>query len=115
MNAKATGVVLSVLCTEDDLHRFSRRLAATVNQSSMHLSSVIATGSQIYPIRIDTIRHSPTLLRCEFRMRNTGSSVGEFDAHNVISRLRNCQVLEAQFIDDNGNNVGTIHTYSAAS
>lgn len=115
MNFTATGVVLSILCMEDDLHRFCRRLSAAVNQGSMHLNSVVATGSQIYPVRVDTIRYSPTLLRCEFRMRHAGHKVSEFDAHALIARVRNCQILDSQFVDEDGNPVGPVQKYSVAS
>jgi hypothetical protein len=109
MNNKGTAhaLVVSVLCVEDDLQRFSRRLASQVNQSRMHLASVLATGTQVYPVRVDSLRGTASILRCEFRMRNTGAPVTMHEAGDVMRRITGAQVLEAHMVDGDGNSVGT--------
>lgn len=108
-------VVVSILSVEDDLQRFSRRLAAEVNQGPLHLARVVATGTQVYPVRLDTLRDSATLLRCEFRMRHAATPISIEVARGLLERIRSHQVLEAQLIDDHGMVIGPVEEFSVAS
>jgi len=115
MSNEPKGLVVSILCVEDDLQRFCRRLVAIVNHGPMHLARVVATGSQIYPTRSDTIRDSATLLRCEFRMRNSGTSVDEDEARKLLDRISVYQLLDSHLVDESGVNIGPADRFAAAS
>lgn len=106
MSNRPMGVVVSILCTDDDPQRFSRRLVAMVNHGPMHVSHVVAAGLQIYPVRVDTLRGSATLLRVEFRMRNSGTPVGEADIRDLFQRIASLEVLDSHLFDANGVNLG---------
>ena len=115
MRIEPKGLVVSILCVDDDLQRFCRRLVSIVNHGPMHLARVVATGSQIYPTRSDTIRDSATLLRCEFRMRNTGTTVDENEARKLLDRIAVYQVLDSHLVDESGVNIGPVDKFAAAS
>lgn len=115
MTIEPKGLVVSILCVDDDLPRFCRRLVSIVNHGPMHLARVVATGSQIYPTRSDTIRDSATLLRCEFRMRNTGTTVDENEARKLLDRISVYQVLDSHLVDESGVNIGPVDNFAAAS
>lgn len=115
MSIEPKGLVVSILCVEDDLQRFCRRLVSIVNHGPMHLARVVATGSQIYPTRSDTIRDSATLLRCEFRMRNSGTTVNEDEARKLLDRISVYQVLDSHLVDESGVNIGPVDKFAAAS
>ena len=115
MTSKPMGMVVSILCVEEDLQRFCRRLVGLVNHGPMHLAQAIATGSQVYPTRSDTVRGSATVLRCEFRMRNTGLPVGEVDALGLLDRISTHQILDSHLIDASGTNLGPVQNFAVAS
>jgi hypothetical protein len=100
-------LMVSLLCVDDDLQSFSRRLASQVNQSRMFLASVLATGTQVYPFRVDSIRGTASRLECTFRMRNTGSAITDADANDTLSRIEGCQILEARLVDESGVDIGS--------
>lgn len=108
-------LMVSVMTTDDDLRAFSRRLAALVNNGPMHLAQVLATATQVYPVRSDSISGSATLLRCELRMRRTGVPVTEQAAYDVLERLRSCQLVEAHYLDERGLSIGPVDVMLQAS
>lgn len=108
-------LVASIMCVDDDLQQFCRRLVTLTSPGTMHLSQVVATGAQIYPVRVDTIRGTATLLRCEFRMRKTGSAVTPLDATALLDRIRSCHVLDSYLVDSRGVNLGPVEPYPVAS
>ena len=83
--------------------------------SSMHLTQVIATGSQVYPFNQRSVRGTAALLQCEFRMRNSGTSITEDDARKLLDRISSCQVLDSYLVDDLGVKVCAINPMSIAS
>ncbi len=101
-------LVVSLLTIDDDLRSFSRRIASMVNSGPMHLAHAVATGIQVYPIRSDSVGGTATLLRCEFRMRQTGILVSEQAACGVLERLRSHQILDAHYVDQYGVNLGGV-------
>lgn len=115
MAAEPMSLVTSILCPEEDVHAFCRRLVAKVNDGPMHLASVITSGSQIYPVRVDSIGFAPTILRCEFRMRNTGTSVSAAHACDLLDRLSGHQILDSHFVDKHGSVVRPFNDYLVAS
>lgn len=115
MSSSPMGMIVSIMCAEDDLQRFSRRLASMVNPSPMHLTQVIATGSQVYPFNQRSVRGTAALLQCEFRMRNSGTSITEDDARKLLDRISSCQVLDSYLVDDLGVKVCAINPMSIAS
>ncbi len=108
-------VVVSLVAGDDDPRAWCRRLAAEVNHGSMHLARVIATGTQVYPVRNDTWSGTATVLRCEFRMRNTGTPATAEAAHALLARLQHHQMLEAYFVDAYGTALGPVDALRAAS
>jgi hypothetical protein len=114
-NISPLGLVTSILCPEEDVHGFCRRLVTKVNDGPMHLASVITSGSQIYPVRVDAIGFAPTILRCEFRMRNTGTPVSAADACDLLDRLSGYQILDSHFVDKHGSVVRPFNDYLVAS
>ena len=108
-------LMVSVMTTDDDLRGFSRRLASLVNHGPMHLAQALATATQVYPVRTDSISGTATLLRCEFRMRRSGSPVTEQAAFDVLERLRTCQLLDAHYLDDRGLSLGPVDVMPQAS
>ena len=115
MNGEPMALVTSILCPEEDVHAFCRRLVTRINGGPMHLASVITSGSQIYPVRIDAIGFAPTILRCEFRMRNTGTSVSAAHACDLLDRLSGHQILDSHFVDKHGSVVRPFNDYLVAS
>jgi len=73
--AEPDTVTISVLCAEESLASFCRRLAAAVNPGPMHLARVFAVATQVYPVRVDAMWGEATVLNCEFRMRRAGAAV----------------------------------------
>ena len=114
-NGEPMTLVTSILCPEEDVHAFCRRLVAQVNNGPMHLASVVTSGSQIYPVRVDAIGFAPTILRCEFRMRNTGTPVSAADACDLLDRLSGHQILDSHFVDKHGLVVRPFNDYLVAS
>jgi hypothetical protein len=111
----AQSMVVSILCADDELQRFSRRLASKVNPSRLHLASVIAAGTQIYPFRTDSLKGVAVLLQCEFRKRNSGSTVTPEDAHDVLERLDGYQVIGATLLAADGSHIGMPSQLRSAS
>ncbi len=87
MKKTAKLLIVSLLCAEDDLKAYCRRLVAFTNNSSMYLARVVATGTQVYPESATSITGLTAVLTCEFRMRNTGTDVDEQAARDVLSRI----------------------------
>lgn len=108
-------VVVSILCIDDEPQSFCRRLASVVNHGRMHLAQVVSTGSQIYPVRTDSVRGSATLLRCEFRMRESGIDVSDEDVRGLLERISTYQVLDSFLIDGHGVNIGPASDFAQAS
>jgi hypothetical protein len=92
--------ILSIVCTDDDLPTFGRRLACAVNDSCMHLMGVYELATQVYPIRTDSVRGVATITRCEFKMRNTGQSISEYALADLMSRLRAYEVLDHKLVGE---------------
>lgn len=108
-------LVVSVLCSDDDPQRLSRRLVATVNHGPMHLTRVVATGVQVYPVNPESVRGTSTLLRCEFRMRNTGAPVTDSAVTALLSRISGYTVLDSHLVDGHGVSLGPATHVAAAS
>lgn len=107
MNGPITGpmsgkdkAILSIVCTDDDVTAFSRRLATAVNDSSMHLIGVYGLATQVYPVRAETLRGMATITRCEFKMRNTGQPISEYAFADMMSRLRGYEVLDHKLVGE---------------
>lgn len=107
MNGSITGqmsgkdkAILSIVCTDDDVTAFSRRLATAVNDSSMHLIGVYGLATQVYPVRAETLRGMATITRCEFKMRNTGQPISEYAFADMMSRLRGYEVLDHKLVGE---------------
>lgn len=75
----------------------------------MHLARVVSTGTQIYPVRHDSLGE-PTMLRCEFRMRNAMAEVTDDEARRLMERIRHFNVIKAHFIDEHDVIVGPVET-----
>jgi len=108
-------LVVSVITTDDDPRRFCRQLASTVNGGPMHLAQALATATQVYPTRVDTLRGVATVLRCEFRMRQTGAPVTEQAARALLERIGSHQLLDVHYVDANGSSLGPVNALLAAS
>ena len=106
MSNTPMGLVVSMLCAEDDPRQMCRRLVSLVNHGPMHLTRVVATGMQIYPVSPELYRGSSALLRCEFRMRRTGAPVSDADVQALLERLGTIRVLDAHLVDAAGVNLG---------
>jgi hypothetical protein len=103
MRGQARGIVMSVVCAEPDSQRFCRRISAAVNPSQLFLSRVMVTGRQVYPFH-DAVLGSPdTLLRCEFRIRDSSSSISDPHIHDLLHRLGTYEVIEAHTFDHRGS------------
>lgn len=110
MNGIVSGVVVTLLCTDGELQRFGRRLASAANPGPMHLARIVSTGTQIYPIRNDALGE-PTMLRCEFRMRNSGATVTDQHARALLERIKDFNVIKAHLIDEHDVIVGPVETH----
>ncbi|MGA0878806.1 MAG: hypothetical protein ACO3SP_06765, partial [Ilumatobacteraceae bacterium] len=97
MSGIISGIVVTLLCVDGEPQRFGRRLAATVNPGPMHLARIVSTGTQIYPVRDDALGE-PTMLRCEFRMRNAAAEVTDEEARRLLERIDDFNVIKAHFI-----------------
>lgn len=115
MSTPAMALVVSVLSTDDDPRSFCRRLASMANQGPMHLAQALATATQVYPTRDDSLRGTATVLRCEFRMRNTGAAVNDEAARSLLGRLAGVQLLDAHYVDARGVALGPVDELRAAS
>lgn len=109
------GVIVSILCVEDDPQRLCRRLASAVNNGPMHLTKVVATGLQIYPVQAEGGRGPAAQLRCDFRVRKTGSPVTDADVRDLFDRIRGFDVLDSHLIDGQGVNLGPAMVVAVAS
>lgn len=109
------GVVVSLLCKEEEPQRFCRRLATVVNNGAMHLVRAVATGSQVYPVGMNTAPGSATLLRCEFRLRHAVRPIRDADVRDLLDRIRELQVLDAHLVDEHGVNIGPAAEVAVAS
>lgn len=98
-NAKDKAI-LSIVCADDDVTAFSRRLATAVNDSCMHLIGVYGLATQVYPVRAETLRGMATITRCEFKMRNTGQPVSEYALADMMSRLHGYEVLDHKLVGE---------------
>jgi hypothetical protein len=67
---------------------FCRRLSSVVNQSPMHLSRVLETAVQIYPVRVDSFSGQAVVRTCELRMRHAGAPLTEDVADQVVARVQ---------------------------
>lgn len=108
-------LIVSVMTVDDDLRAVGCRIASMVNHGPMHLAQALATATQVYPTRSDSIVGTATLLRCEFRMRRTGAPVTDQAARDVLERLQGCQVLDAHLLDGAGCSVGHLQVIPRAS
>lgn len=115
MTNEPAAIVVSILSVDEDLQRFCRRLASDVNPSSLHLARVVATGTQIYPIRLDTLRDTATVLRCEFRMRNAGSPITREVVRDLLDRLDAHELLDSHLVDARGSSTGPVDELPVAS
>lgn len=106
--SRAKGVVMSVVCTEPDHQRFCRRISAVVNQSQMYLSRVMVMGRQVYPVHDAVLGNPDTLLRCEFRIRDSTSSISDAHVHDLLQRLETYEVIEAHTFDHGGSTLDRI-------
>lgn len=114
MTTTATALVATIITAGENLDRFSRRLASRVNQSPLHLARVISRGSQIYPVRLDSVGGTATYLECEFRPRQTGATVSKEVALDVYARLEHFEVVRLSLVDDAGTVVGNVGEIRAA-
>jgi hypothetical protein len=108
-------LMVSLMTVDDDLRAFGRRVATLVNNGPMHLAQMLATATQVYPTRTDSIAGTATMLRCEFRMRHSGAPVTRQAAHDVLERLRCCQLLDAHYLDESGRSIGPVDLMLQAS
>lgn len=115
MTTEPMAVIVSILSGDEDLQRTCRRLAAEVNHGPMHLARVVATGTQVYPVRLDSLRDTATLLRCEFRMRNTGQPVSIESARDLLDRLNSFEILDSHLVDVTGLSAGPVVDLRVAS
>lgn len=93
-------LVVTMTTTGEGLDRFCHRLSAVIQPSQAYLASVIATGTQIYPVRLDAIGMKPTLLECEFRPREQGGCMTREMALDVLARLSLFEVTDAVIVDE---------------
>lgn len=108
MMGDVSAVVATMMSAGEDLDRYGRRLAARVNQGSMHLHQVISRGSQVYPVRNDVIGSRPVVLDCEFRPRRHGSTVDQSMVDDLLARLEGLDVSVVTLFDADGAVVGRI-------
>lgn len=92
--------ILSIVCTDDDVVSFGRRLATAVNNGQMHLIGVYGLATQVYPVRSESLRGTATITRCEFKMRNTGQPITEYALGDLMSRLRGYEVLDHKLVGE---------------
>lgn len=107
MSGVISGVVVTLLFVDGELQRFGRRLASAANPGPMHLARVISTGVQIYPVRDDALGE-PTVLRCEFRMRNSAAEVTDEQARALLDRISDFNVIKAHLIDEHDVIIGAV-------
>jgi len=100
MQRKPTALVVSITSGAENLAAFCRRMTCHSNPSSMYLSKVISRGTQIYPVRLDLLGGSATILECEFRMRNIGGEVTDDAARDLLLRLSHLDVTRAWIVDE---------------
>jgi hypothetical protein len=108
MTKTAKLLIVSLLCAEDDLKAYCRRLVTFTNNSSMYLARVVATGTQVYPESATSITGLTAVLTCEFRMRKSGSDVDEHAARDVLSRIVTLDVDGAYLATDDREALTTL-------
>ncbi len=94
----ADPVTISLLCADESLAAFCRRLAAAVNPGPMYLARAFAVATQVYPVRLDAVWGEVTVLNCEFRMRRAGAPVDVGAVADLRRRLLAFDVLEHHFV-----------------
>jgi hypothetical protein len=91
-------VTLALMCSDESLSAFCRRLACAVNQGPMHLARVLAVAAQVYPARVDSLLGEGTVLSCEFRMRRSGGAVTPAEVADLRRRLASFEVIDHPFV-----------------
>ncbi len=102
----AAGVALSIVADDDDAHAFCRRLATVVNHGPMHLARAFQLATQVYPVRSDTVSGTSVVMRCEFRMRRSGSPVDQEALDDLRRRLRHITTFDERMLDAHDTLVG---------
>lgn len=95
----SAGFAASLICTEDDPRSFCRRVAAVVNPSAMHLARAFVLAAQVYPVRTDTMHGTATVMRCEFRMRQSGAPADAMVVADVRARLGGFEMFDVRMLD----------------
>ncbi|MFM8855819.1 MAG: hypothetical protein ACKOI2_01165 [Actinomycetota bacterium] len=99
---------MSIVCTEPDHQRFCRRISAVVNQSQVYLSRVMVMGRQVYPTHDAVLGNPDTLLRSEFRIRDSSSSISDAHIQDLLQRLESLEVIEAHTFNHRGSTLDRI-------
>jgi hypothetical protein len=60
-------------------------------------------GRQVYPLHDAVLGTPDTLLRCEFRIRDSSSSISDPHIHDLLQRLGTYEVIEAHTFDNGGS------------
>lgn len=102
MMDSASRIVISLVAVGEEPERLCRRLSAAVNQSPFHVVSVVSTGTQIYPVRMDAVGGRPVLLECELRPRDGRTQVTSTALDDILARLRRFEVRQAVLVGGDG-------------
>lgn len=74
-------VVLTIVCTDDDLRSFCRNVAGAVASTEWQLTRAFAVARQVHPQHPDALGTLATLMHCEFRRESPND--GEAADHHL--------------------------------
>lgn len=115
MKKEPKGIVASIIGAGTDEQRFCRRLSADVNQGQLHLARVFVTGRQVYPSHIAVLGEPDMLFRCEFRVRNSASTLTCEQVADLMDRLKGYEIVDTFLVDEDGLQIGRFDVFTQLS
>ena len=96
--APCHAVVLTIVCVDDDLRSFCRHVSGVVARTSWRLARAFAVARQVHPQHPDALGTLATLMHCEFRTVETGTTVTDDAVAELLASLSGLEAFGVQHL-----------------